>query len=111
MPGSFGPFIRGLECLASRKLPVVVRMPVMTGKPHEVQDARTLVEGMGIKFQYCLYIHPKTNGDTRALEHCLRPADKIRIDLAIPGPGDRPAHDLAGARHGSCIECLCRQSK
>src|SRR2546428_6381105 len=111
MPGSFGPFIRGLECLASRKLPVVVRMPVMTGNAHEVQDARTLVEGLGIKFQYCLDIHPKTTGDTSPLEHRLSPADKERIDLAMLGPRDEAAVDKPSARNGSFIECACGQTK
>ncbi|TLX98949.1 MAG: radical SAM protein [Thaumarchaeota archaeon] len=111
MPGSFGPFIRGLECLISRRLPVIVRMPVMTDNAHEVQDARTLVEGMGIRFQYCVDIHPKTNGDTSPLLHRLSPADKVRIDLAMLGPRDQAAADEPCARNGGFIECACGQTK
>src|SRR5438132_2181467 len=43
IPGSYEPFIQGLQCLASSKLPVVVRMPVMTDNVQEVRDARILV--------------------------------------------------------------------
>ena len=111
VPGAFEPFIRGLECLASRKLPVVVRMPVMTDNAHEVQDARTLVEGMGFEFQYCLDIKPKTNGDTSPLQHRLSPAHKVRIDLDMLGPRDQAAVDETCARNGSFIECACGQTK
>src|SRR2546428_9319277 len=80
VPGSFEPFIRGLECLVSRRLPVTVRMPVMTDNAHEIQDARALAEGMGTRFQYPPALPPQTNGDTSPLEHRLSPADKVRID-------------------------------
>jgi len=86
-------------------------MPVMTDNAHEIQDARTLVEGMGIKFQYCLDIHPKTNGDTSPLEHRLSPSDKVRIDLAMLGPPDQAAVDEPCAKNGSFIECPCGQTK
>ena len=111
VPGSFEPFICGLECLVSRRLPVTVRMTVMTENAHEVQDARTLIEGMGIKFQYCLDLHPKTNGDTSPLEHRLSAADKVRIDQAMLGPRDQAADDEPCARNGSFIECACGQTK
>ena len=85
IPGSYEPFIQGLQCLASSKLPVVVRMPVMTDNVQEVRDARILVENFGFKFQYCLDITPKTNGDLSPLTHRLSPADKIRIDYDMIG--------------------------
>ena len=85
IPGSYEPFIQGLQCLASRRLPVVVRMPVMTENVEEVRDARIFVENFGFKFQYCLDITPKTNGDLSPLTHRLSPADKVRIDYDMIG--------------------------
>ena len=111
IPGSYEPFVQGLQYLASRKLPVIVRMPVMTENAHEVQDARTLTEGMGIKFQYCLDITPKTNGDTGPLEHRLSPADKVRIDLDMNG-GRNAAMDEKPCRvNEDFISCACGENR
>ncbi|MDO8547818.1 MAG: radical SAM protein [Nitrospirales bacterium] len=113
IPGSYEPFLQGLQRLASRKLPVVVRMPVMTDNAHEVQAARTLVEGFGFKFQYCLDIMPKTNGDLGPLTHRLSPAEKVRIDSAMVGYRDsEPTAEqscMAGTR--DFIPCACGRSR
>jgi radical SAM protein with 4Fe4S-binding SPASM domain len=110
-PGSYEQFLRGLQCLVSRKLPVTVRMPVMTDNAHEVQDARALIEGMGIKFQYCLDITPKTNGDTSPLKHRLSPADKMRIDANMAGCREADAATSACAVNGDFISCECGKSR
>lgn len=110
-PGSYEKFRRGLQCLVSRKLPVSVRMPVMTDNSHEVQDARILIEGMGIKFQYCLDITPKTNGTLSPLAHRLSPAEKVRIDLAMNGARNG-AMDVAACRASEdFIACACGHTR
>ena len=111
IPGSHKQFLRGVECLASRKLPFTVRMPVMTDNAHEVQDARTLIEGMGIKFQYCLDITPKTNGDVTPLAHRLSPADKVRMDLDMAGYRDAAEVPSYCGSDNGFIECACGQSR
>ncbi|MGH7206013.1 MAG: radical SAM/SPASM domain-containing protein [Nitrospiraceae bacterium] len=111
VPGSYEQFLRGLDCLASRKLPVIVRMPVLIGNAGEVRDARRLVEGYGFKFQYCLDIIAKTNGDSSPLSHRLSPSDKVRINQAMLGSLHKPMTDPSCAANGTFIECSCGQSR
>ena len=111
VPGSFEQFLRGLDCLASRKLPVIVRMPVLIENAEEVHEARLLVEGHGFKFQYSFDIIAKTNGDTSPLTHRLDPADKVRINQAMLGSRQKPMRDPSCAANGNFIECACGQSR
>lgn len=109
VPGSYEPFIRGLDSLAATSLRVFVRMPVMTGNAEEVLQARTLVEGYGFKFQYCVDIMPKSDGDLAPLQHRLAPEDKVRLDHAMLGFRDVAATEACGA-NGDFITCMCGRS-
>jgi radical SAM protein with 4Fe4S-binding SPASM domain len=109
VPGSYEPFIRGLDSLAATSLPVVVRMPVMTGNVEEVRQARTLVEKYGFKFQYCMDITPKNNGDLTPMQYRLAPEDKVRLDQAMLGLRDVKDTESCGA-NGDFISCACGRS-
>jgi len=110
IPGSYVRFLRGLECLASQKSFVVVRMPVMVENVEEVCDAKALVEGWGFKFQYCLDITPRNDGDLSPLQHRLAPADKVRLDQAMIGLRDVKDTEACGAK-GDFIACACGHSR
>ena len=107
--GSYEPFIRGLDSLATTSLRVVVRMPVVVENAEEVTDAKRLVERMGFKFQYCLDINPGSNGDLSPLEHRLTPADKVRLDQTMLGFRDVRDTEACGASR-DFISCLCGRS-
>ncbi len=111
VPGSYGQFRRGLDCLATRKLPLIVRMPVMVENAQEVWEARDLVEGMGLKFQYCLDIVAKNNGDTAPLAHRLDPAAKVRIDREFLEASHRQAPEPVCTTDGSFIDCSCGRNR
>jgi len=109
VPGSHARFLRGLECLARTRLPVVVRMPVMTENLHEVGPARTLVEGHGAKFQYCTDITPRSDGDPAPLRHRLAPRDKVRLDRDMLGARE-PGCVPAGGETDAFFACACGRS-
>ncbi len=111
IPGSYESFIGALESLAQTTLRVIVRMPVMNENAHEILEARTLVERMGIKFQYCLDIVPKSNGDTAPLAHRLDPAEKVRIDQSFLDAYHREAPEPVCASNGSFIDCSCGRNR
>ncbi|OGW64643.1 MAG: hypothetical protein A3H49_03365 [Nitrospirae bacterium RIFCSPLOWO2_02_FULL_62_14] len=111
IPGSYEQFRRGLDCLAARKLPVIVRLPVMVENAHEVLEARALVEGMGIKFQYCLDIVAKNNGDPAPLAHRLDPAGKVRVDQVFLEASHRQAPEPVCAANGPFIDCSCGRNR
>lgn len=111
IPGSYQRFLRGLKSLASSKLSVIVRMPVMVENADEVSRARSLVEGFGFKFQYCLDIIPKTNGDLSPLRHRLSPQAKIGIDEArVASVHWDLVEESCPAAGGSFISCACGHS-
>jgi radical SAM protein with 4Fe4S-binding SPASM domain len=109
VPGSYEPFIRGLDSLAATSLQVIVRMPVMTGNVEEVRQARTLVERYRFKFQYCMDITAKNNGDLAPLQYRLAPEDKVRLDQDILGSQDVKNPETCSV-DGDFISCLCGRS-
>lgn len=111
IPGSYEAFIRGLEQSASRRLPVVVRMPVMTDNAHEVHEARTLVEHLGLKFQYCLDITPRTDGDLSPLAHRLSAKQKSEINNAFFGHRTVSKTAAACSKTDAFISCSCGRNR
>lgn len=79
-PGSFAHFLRGLTCLTGRTIPVIVRMPVTTINVEEVDACQHLVETHGFKFQYCLEIEPRVDGNNSPLTYRLDPRQKVALD-------------------------------
>jgi radical SAM protein with 4Fe4S-binding SPASM domain len=113
VPGSYNLCLRGLHSLAAAKLPVVIRMPLMVENAHEVRAARTLAEGLGFKFQYCLDITPRTDGNLSPLTHRLSPAEKVRIDREMLriGNGESLDEQSCPATARDFIACVCGRSR
>lgn len=101
--GSYALFLHGLCCLADARVPVTVRMPVTTVNRHEIADCRALVERHGFKFQYCLDVMPKTDGDVSPLRYRLGPDDKRRIDEMFIGLCSNETVEPCGG----LITCAC----
>ncbi len=111
IPGSYAQFLRGLQCLAVSRTPVTVRMPVTTVNQEEILACRALVEDHGFKFQYCLDMMPKTDGNHTPLQYRLSPEDKHRIDRTLlPPPVDEVVENSC-ASSSSFIECACGKSR
>ena len=85
VPGSFHNFLRGVELLRDRGIPLVVKMPVMTLNAHEVTQARALVESWGIKFVFCTEIHPRVDGSLEPLQYRLPPEEALRVERELVG--------------------------
>lgn len=110
-PSSYAPFVQGLRHLADHRLPVTVRMPVTTVNQEEVLACRALVEDHGFKFQYCLDIMPRTDGDCTPLKYRLSPEDKHRIDHTLLSPPDESVVEGACTSRSTFIDCSCGRSR
>lgn len=110
-PGSYNLFLRGLQCLAEHHLPVTVRMPVTTVNRDDIDTSRTLVERHGFKFQYCLDIMPRTDGDKTPLAFRLSPDEKHRIECALRPARDERVEAACLAAPPSFINCACGRSR
>jgi len=112
VPGSFERFLAGIERLRERKVPLLVKMPVMTLNQHEVKQAKALVEGWGIRFVYCPEIAPRQDGSLEPLQYRITPQDLIQLDQEILGKGDGKEgkeEDKCQARDG-LFQCGCGKS-
>jgi len=85
VPGSFTAFMTGVQLLRKRTIPLLIKMPVMTLNQHEVEQAKVLVEGWGIRFVYCTEIFPRVDGSLEPLQYRLPPHEVVRIDDAMVG--------------------------
>ncbi|MGQ0809746.1 MAG: radical SAM/SPASM domain-containing protein [Nitrospiraceae bacterium] len=110
IPGSYTLFRQGLTCLALRQISVNVRMPVTTLNEHEVPACRALIEPFGFKFQYCLDVMPRTNGDTTPLQYRLSPEAKRRIDQAMLNRSAVAIEDQCSSDR-PFIECACGKTR
>ncbi len=114
VPGSFERFLTGVALLRERAIPLIIKMPVMTLNRHEVEQARALVEGWGIKFVYCSDIHPRVDGSLEPLQYRLTPQEVIQVDRAM---GGSPSRDRRGKGTGGRCQaagplftCKCGQN-
>lgn len=115
IPGSFTRFMTGVRLLRERAVPLLIKMPVMTLNQHEVQPAKRLVEGWGIKFIYSTEIFPRVDGSIEPLEYRLAPHEVVHIDESILGP--RRWRAGGGVRKGETCQaheglftCKCGKS-
>lgn len=110
-PGSFAQFLQGLDHLVRTRLPVTVRMPLLSVNVEEREAARALAESRGFKFQYGMDLIARTDGNPAPLRYRLAPADKLRVGRAIkllPMPLTPTDCRLDGE---SFINCACGRSR
>jgi len=115
IPGSFTAFITGIQLLRERRVPLVIKMPVMTLNQHEVQQAKALVEGWGIKFVYSTEITPRVDGSLKPLQYRLSPEAVLQVEETLRGRSQWRAEG-GGEQQGSCqaqaglFTCKCGRS-
>ena len=112
IPGSFQAFLRGVQFLRERTVPLLIKMPVVTLNQYEVQQAKRLVEGWGIKFIYSTEIFPRVDGSLEPLRYRLRPDEVVRVDETILGSradGGR-GQDAPCRAHDGLFSCKCGKS-
>lgn len=110
-PGSFAQFLQGLNHLVWTRLPVTVRMPLLSVNAQEREAARAMAESHGFKFQYALDLIARTDGDPSPLRYRLTPADKLRVERdlnLLPLPLTATDCRMDG---GSFIDCACGRSR
>lgn len=115
IPGSFERFLRGVQLLREREVRLLIKMPVMTLNQHEVQQAKSMVEGWGVRFVYCTEIFPRVDGLQEPLEYRIAPQDVVRIDDELMG-SQRWRAEGGGEKEENCrthpglFTCKCGRS-
>ena len=111
IPGSFKRFVRGVELLRERTVPLIIKMPVMILNQHEVEQARALVKGWGVPFVYSTEIHPRVDGSLEPLNYRLTPQEVMRVTGRLSGSqkwsaGGGEQEEGCGAKEGM-FNCDC----
>jgi len=111
IPGSFGRFLEGVQRLRERKVPLLIKMPVMTLNQHQVKQAKALVEGWGIRFIYSSEITPRQDGSLEPLRYRITPQEVIQLDQEILGEwqGEGQEEEKCQASQG-LFRCGCGKS-
>jgi MoaA/NifB/PqqE/SkfB family radical SAM enzyme len=68
-PGSFGALFRGLDRLAERGVPVVLKTPLTCLNESEVEDMNALAEARGVPWRLDPVLTPRDDGDTGPLAY------------------------------------------
>jgi MoaA/NifB/PqqE/SkfB family radical SAM enzyme len=82
VPGSYKRFLKGIELLRSRGLPLKLKTSAMTLNKHELDKIKDFVEGLGLRFQLSRTIYPRLNGDLEPCEYRLSPDEIVELEFA-----------------------------
>ena len=109
--GSFTAFLNGIRLLLARRVPLVLKMPVMTLNEQEVELARALADALGVKFVYSTEITPRVDGSLEPLQYRLAPDAVLRVEHAMRGGArvDASRSDACQAS-GDVFSCKCGRS-
>jgi len=108
--GSFTAFLNGIRLLLTRRVPLVLKMPVMTLNHHEVGHAKDLADALGVRFVYSTEITPRVDGSLEPLRYRLTPDAVLRIEDAMRGGRRADVDDDQCAAHGELFTCKCGRS-
>ena len=110
VPGSFTAFLNGMRLLLTRRVPIVLKMPVMTLNEHEVEQAQTLAEAWGVRFVYSTEITPRVDGSPEPLAYRLSPAAVLRVENRLRAAAEPPRDAEAPSSCRTLFSCKCGQS-
>ncbi|HVO33099.1 MAG TPA: radical SAM protein [Elusimicrobiota bacterium] len=114
-PGSFDHFVRGLDALRERRIPVLLKLILMTLNRHEREPMAEFARSRSLPYQYFTEIHPRVDGNPEPLAYRLSADEAFQIWKETSPEAQRPerAAEATGACHGSpgrLFACLCGKS-
>jgi MoaA/NifB/PqqE/SkfB family radical SAM enzyme len=112
VPGSFHPFVQGVDRLRAQNLPILLKLVMMTLNVHELETMRRFAESRGLLYEVFTEIHPRVTGSVSPLAYRLAPEQCFDIwraraeDSKNAESAPKPVCGNAGA----LFECLCGKS-
>ena len=79
IPGSFRKFVRGVDLLIERKVPIVLKLVLMTPNVHEFHAMQSFALERKVRYQLALDIVPKVDGSQAPLRYRLSPGQVFEI--------------------------------
>jgi len=113
VPGSFQQFVKGVDRLMERRLPVFLKLIMMTLNIHELALMRQFAESRGLPYRVDSEIHPRVDGSREPLAYRLSPKQSFELwrqesARGKPDPSAAPQNSCGSA--GRLFECMCGKS-
>jgi len=114
VPGSFDHFVQGLDRLMERRLPVLLKLIVMTLNVHELGLMRQFAESCSLPYRVLTEIHPRVDGSKEPLAYRLSPDQSFEIwkqerEKTGLNSSVSAAQDSCGS-FGRLFDCMCGKS-
>lgn len=79
VPGSFERFSRGVDLLAQRRVPVLLKLVLLTLNVHEHDAMRDFARTRNLPYQASTDVHPKVDGSLEPLAYRLSPQQAFEV--------------------------------
>ena len=79
VPGSFARFVRGVDLLADRRVPVLLKLVLLTPNVHEHHAMREFARARSLPYQINTEIHPNVDGSLEPLTYRLPPHQAFEV--------------------------------
>jgi molybdenum cofactor biosynthesis enzyme MoaA len=96
--GSFQRFLKGVQLLVERGLPIKFKTKAMNVNQQELEQIKSFVEGLGVRVRLTSAIYPRLNGDLTPARYRLSPQEIAAIDCS-ESEVDQQEEDTCGAMH------------
>lgn len=120
VPGSFARFVRGVDLLKERGIPMALKLVLMTLNVHEFEAMRQFAISRGAPFKFNTEIYPRVDGSREPLAYRLSPQKSFEIWREKSGKGIREAREKKPAsllhQEKECdaatglFDCMCGKS-
>jgi len=121
VPGSFAKFVKGVDLLQNRGIPMFLKLVLMTLNAHEFEAMREFAVSRRLRYQVGAEIHPKVDGSKEPLAYRLSPEQQFEIWRKISGEqileNRRPSPEDALSQEedrcgsaGQLFDCACGKS-
>lgn len=119
IPGSFERFLRGVDLLNERKVPMLLKLILMTLNLHELDRMREIALSRKIRSQLGMSIYPRVDGVKAPLAYRLSPEQvfeiwrKYKFDSLSQKPApEETGHDVDEECEGErrFFDCACGKS-
>ena len=117
VPGSFKKFVRGVDLLIEYRLPVLMKLILMTLNVHEFEAMREFAIQRNVPYKVGTGIHPKVDGSQEPLAYQLPSEQAFEVWRQVSGEKQKRLNGSSSASmeescsaSGALFDCGCGKS-
>lgn len=117
VPGSWLKFVRGVDLLRERQVPLLLKLVLMKPNVHELDAMLEFATSRDLPYKVTTQIFPRVDGSLEPMEYGLSPEQAFEVWKRLSGEGilrnrtssPEPEEDSCGSG-GQLFNCLCGKS-